>query len=319
MNRTFRVRRALLYVDAATVLVLLAVAVAFGRAISTGTQDMPPAAAWAVLGSLLAFTGLAVGVLVSVVCHRLRVTETSVEAPRRTPVPLAAVLEARWRLSGAAGHLVLRTRDQTLKVHFDYYSAEERRALVRFFRRTIPEALQRDWERFWRQYWPIFDEPDASRSREAREETRAMRWRLHLIFFAGTLFIVPTGVGLAWYTGAPQLIVLALLVPAMWPMAFFVRHEPRKIGSRRPRPGYPVLVAIGFLWLTLGFIVSLVCIALDLSVGRVIFSVNFTGSMALMLIGAVQFSRRVERWRDEAARLAADEYLSAGNRTSSDE
>ena len=151
MDQTYHTARGYFYriVGALVVVVGLLAIVPFVWA------DAPPGtktiAVTVCVGVCMFVAGLCAWGLMRCLRHELHVSDEAVEVcglggARR--VVLDEVREAQWGCLGESRTLKLGGPGGKLKIDFLFYDRRARRELIRFFRQRIPEARQRNWERF---------------------------------------------------------------------------------------------------------------------------------------------------------------------------
>jgi cation transport ATPase len=238
----------------------------------------------------------------------------SVGMVRSTCLELDTVLDARWRRYGGYGRLGLRTASEKLAIDFGDYRPEQARELIRFFRHRLPQDIQQGWERYWEFYWRRFDEPDPARREHFALETRWLRRRMLLWVSLGTGLCASLGLALWWWTGDAQSlrgIVLSLL---FWPVVWLIRADRGKIAEKVPEQlSANAAVIVGLILLGLTLTVVLAFAAFAIPGGQTTYGIGVLGSLLLILLGVAIEHRRIERSRDEAARLAEIEYMGAPN------
>jgi hypothetical protein len=245
--------------------------------------------------------------------HRLTVSDTAVESvgilsTRR--VEFGDALEARWRRYGTLGRLRLRTATETLVIAFSEYPCGQGRELVRFFRHRLGRDIQVGWERFWRLYWPRFDEPDPARHEHFARETRLLRRRLIVWLSLGTALCVAVGLAVWRWTGDPQALRGMALFLIFWPCAWLAKADRGKIAERAGmRMSANAAIVIGLVLFGLDWAAWLVCAFFKLPAGRLFFFAGVPGSLVLIILGIVAERRRLDRMVPQAARSAEIEYI----------
>jgi hypothetical protein len=325
MNETFRPRPGLRYSMLACLTLFVPMGVICAIAI--------PQTGAALLGS--GFCGfLAIGAMVMLLDirrHRLTVTENVVEACGLfggKQIPLAEVIEARWRLYSDLGRLVLKTAAGKVAINFSTYPREHAHRLILFFRNRLPKERQVGWEPFWEFYWSRFDTPDPACRERFAEETRWLRMRMDLWMVLGLLLTAGLMAwAYPWLREAqhmpegrhPAMVVLIGLgsIVALWAFVRFqVTADVGKIRERVPPPDAGPAVAIYFGSLLLTITVPLAMAIYGFHGER---SVFFGGCLIAFVVGlamCIRLTRRHSRWQKEAARAAAKEYLEPGDRES---
>jgi len=191
----------------------------------------------ACMGLLFCFTGLCVWGLLAALKHKLRVSDAAVEAcwPGETRrVVLDEVHEARWGCFGDARTLTLDAQPEKLKIDFRFYGRQARRNLIRFFHLRIPEARQRNWDRFWAASWRLCDEP-GPRDGEWLAARARLRLRLCTIYYLSAVVLVPLGVIVWWWTRHGWVLALLALLLPLWPVCHFAVPTRGKVARlRRP-------------------------------------------------------------------------------------
>jgi len=293
-------------------------AIAFAVGGFLGFREAPPDGRlflYALFGTVVAFLSLGgISVILGSIRHRLTIADPSIESAGvfgAKRIMLDEVVEARWRLYGDAGSLILKTASDKVGIRFSNYRREQARELVRFLRFRLPEGVQHGWDRYWGFYWRLFDEPEPI-SEEWLEERRSLRRRIHGIFAFSTLVMVAAAFLVVRYTGEFRLLVWLVVFFGVWVLCHFM-EPPRGKVVRRMRAAsrmHPVVLA-GLVLLPVTFVICLPMGAFGIAGGRVVFWVGSALSMVLMFLGVFLQDKRVKEYREEAAKLAAEEYLRA--------
>jgi hypothetical protein len=91
----------------------------------------------------------------------------------------------------------LQTTDGNLIVSFQELSPEEAKELISFFRRRLPDAVQKNWDRFWEFNWKCFDEREPIPPEEIAAEQRSLK-RTWLWSLSICLILLVVGDIFAW-------------------------------------------------------------------------------------------------------------------------
>jgi membrane protein YdbS with pleckstrin-like domain len=124
--------------------------------------------------------------------HRLHVTEDFVEQWgifHHQKIDLPAVTVAVWRPTiWNPKRIDLQTSDAKVAVSFQELSTAETKELILFFRRRLPDAVQKNWERFWEFNWKCFDEREPIPPEEIAAANRS--WRRLMIWSLGIAWVL---------------------------------------------------------------------------------------------------------------------------------
>ncbi len=312
MNATFRCKRSFLAIGGLSI----AMAIAFAAALFLPFDEAPPhgrLSLCALLGTVVALCSLVgTSLILGSIRHRLTIAERSVESVGvfgTKRIALDEVIEARWRLYGDAGSLTLKTSAVTLGISLSNYGREETRELVRFLRFRLPADIQHGWDRYWGFHWALFDEPEPI-SEEWLEERRSLRRRIHGIFAFSTAVILAAAFLVVRYTGEVRHLAWLVVFFGTWVLCHFT-DPPRGKVRRRMRAAsrmHPVVLA-GLVVLPVTFVICLPMGAFGIAGGRVVLGVGSVLSCVLVFMGVFLQEGRMRAYREEGAKLAAEEYL----------
>jgi Na+-transporting methylmalonyl-CoA/oxaloacetate decarboxylase gamma subunit len=259
--------------------------------------------------------------------HRLHVSETSVEHKgihRIETIDFQDLTEARWRPYDKWGRLILQTSDAKIDIDFSDYPKEHSSELVCFFRRRLPETIQRDWDRYWKRHWSMFDKPDVSDAEAIREATRKMRLRMFYILLGGYILFALCFYFVRYYSlqnpelfpnkppivTLPGLIVpnVVLLILGAW-LIFSLSASTGKVGKKYPvEEKGKLLIFVGFLgvFLTMpAFAFAFNGISHGIVVSSAFFAVELM-FMALTFWGLLKFVNQQKKKSAEAPKTAEE-------------